>query len=71
MHLHIVFVLLYSLCVSLYQCSFVCVDVIRFFTYVLRVAIWRTLKDVVRLGERKRDTNGLSQIPSKEKKRIK
>ena len=43
-HLHIVFVLLHSVCRSVSVLS--CVDVIRSFTYVLRVVILTSLKDV-------------------------
>ena len=48
-HLQTVFVLLYSVCFSVSALS--CVDVIQSFTYVLRVVIWTTLKDVVRERE--------------------
>ena len=52
-HLHIVFVLLHSVCRSVSVLS--CVDVIRSFTYVLRVVILTSLKEGVREGERKRE----------------
>ena len=52
MHLHIVFVL-YSVCRSVSVSS--CVDVIRSFTYVLRVVIWTSLKEVRRERERKQE----------------
>ena len=70
-HLHIVFVLLCSVCRSVSVLS--CVDVIRSFTYVLRVVIWTSLKDVGREHERKREaiTNGLSHVPSKRTEEIK
>ena len=55
---------------SLCQCSFVCVDVIRSFTYVLRVAIWTSLKDVVRQGERKREAISTASRKRKEKNKI-
>ena len=49
-HLHIVFVLLYSVCRSVSICSRV--DVIQAFTYVLRVVILDVTK---RRGERQRE----------------
>ena len=69
-HLHIVFVLLYSACRSDSVLS--CVDVIQSFTYVLRVVILNVTK---RRGERARgkargdNTNGLSQLPSKKNRK--
>ena len=65
-HLHIVFV-----CRSVSVLS--CVDVIRSFTYVLRVVIWTSLKDVGRERERKREaiTNGLSHVLSNRTEEIK
>ena len=70
MQMHIVIVLLYSVCCSVSVLS--CVDVIRSFTYVLRAVILDVTK---RCGERTREkargnTSSLSQIPP-EKKRIK
>ena len=63
--LHIVFVLLYSVCSSVNVLS--CVDVLQSFTYVLRIDILDVTK---RRGARARgkvtgDTNGLSQIMAK------
>ena len=56
------FVLLYSVCRSV--SVLLCVDVIRIFTYVLRVVILDVIeRRGVRLRERARgNTNGLSQI---------
>ena len=54
--MHIVFVLLYSVCRSV--CVLSCVDVIRCFTYVLRV-ILTSLNDVVRESATESNTNGL------------
>ena len=69
MYLHIVFVLLYSACRSVSILS--CVDVIQSFAYVSRVVISDvTKRRGVRAREKARgDTNGLSQIPSKKRKR--
>ena len=69
MHLHIVFVLLYSACRSV--CVLSCVDVIQSFTYVSRVVISDvTKRRGVRAREKARsDTNGLSQIPSKKEEK--
>ena len=69
-HLHIVFVLLYSVCHSIGVLS--CVDVIQSFTYVLRVVILDVIK---RRGERQRERNR-EAIPTAscmyhQKKRIK
>ena len=63
-HLHIVFVLLYSVCRSVNV--LLCVDVIQSFTYVLRVVI---LDVTMRAREKARgDTNGPSQIISGKKR---
>ena len=69
MHLHIVFVLLYSVCCSV--SILLCVDVIQSFTYVLCVV---NLDVTKRHGVRARgkvtgDTNSFSQIPLKKKKK--
>ena len=69
MHLHIVFVLLYSACRSVGILS--CVDVIQSFTYVSRVVISDvTERRDVRAREKARgDTNG--PLSDTIKKRIK
>ena len=70
MHLHIVFVLLYSVCRSVNVLS--CVDVIQSFRYVLRVVNLDVAKrrgKTAREKARLSNTNGLSHVPSEEKKR--
>ena len=57
-HLHIVFVLLYSVCRSVNVLP--CVDVIQSFTYVLRVIILDVIKDD---GERARESEMQYQRP--------
>ena len=66
-HLHIVFVLLYSVCRSVNVLS--CVDVILSFTYILRVVILNVTKRrgvrAYRAQEKARgDTNSHLQLPS-------
>ena len=60
---------MYPVCRSVIGLS--CVDVIRSFTYVLRVVILTSLNDVgrERARDRKREANGLSQIPSKKERK--
>ena len=70
-HLHIVFVLLYSVCRSVNVLS--CVDIIQSLMYVLRVII---LDITERHGESAQekardDTNSLSEITSEKKRRNK
>lgn len=69
MHLHIVFVLSYSVCLSVKILS--CVDVIQSFTYLLHifymVLCWTSLKDVAREHKRKRHQRPLTNTIKKEK----
>ena len=71
-HLHIVFVLLYVLCVSLCRCSFVCksFNLLRM-CYVLWFRChYRSEWDSAREGERE-EQRPLSYVPSKRKEEIK
>ena len=68
--LHIVFVLLYSVCRSV--SVLLCVDVIQIFTYVLRVVILDVIeRRGVRLREREREAipTASRRLPSSKKKR--
>ena len=70
MHLHIVFVLLYVICVSLCRCSFVFVRHSIFYVCVT----YCDLDFIISLRETAREkargnNNELSHVPSKEKKK--
>ena len=72
MHLHIVFVLLYVLCMSLCLCSFVCVRHSIFYVCVTCCDLYVTIN----LSETEREkargnNNDLSYVPSKKNKKIK
>ena len=60
MQLHIVFVLLFSVCRSITVLS--CVNVIQSTTYALRVVIWTSLKDVGRNSMRESERHSIYYI---------
>ena len=69
-HLHIVFVLLYVLCVSLCQCSFVCVRHSIFYVCVTCCDLDVTISLSETEGEKARgNNNDLSYIPSKRREK--
>ena len=73
MHLLIVFVLLYVLCVSLCRCSFVCVRQSIFYVCVTCCDLHVTMRRHYK-GEREMargNNNDLSHVPSKRKEEIK